>query len=167
MSGAGQATIRGGTLNLRSSFSENVYFVSAARWNTRTGAITGLRRDDLRLFHSGADRFDLRDIAFKSASEASFSGDRGGGELTVTDGTHTAHIYLAGDYAASTFVASSDGHGGTMWSIRWVGRRAQRQRAFAGAMAAFAPLSAAGEHATFDRSGADQPLILAPRAHLA
>lgn len=32
--------------------------------------------------------------------------------LTVTDGSHTAHITLTGDYTGVTFVASSDGHGG-------------------------------------------------------
>jgi hypothetical protein len=31
----------------------------------------------------------------------------------VTDGTHTANIALLGNYLASTFVTSSDGHGGT------------------------------------------------------
>jgi hypothetical protein len=36
-----------------------------------------------------------------------------GGTLNVTDGTHTANIALIGNYLASIFVASSDGHGGT------------------------------------------------------
>ena len=31
----------------------------------------------------------------------------------MTDGTHTANIALLGNYLASTFVPSSDGHGGT------------------------------------------------------
>jgi hypothetical protein len=31
----------------------------------------------------------------------------------VTDGSHTANIALLGNYLASTFVPSSDGHGGT------------------------------------------------------
>ena len=43
-----------------------------------------------------------------------YSGDASGGTLTVTDGSHTAQIALLGNYLASTFVASSDGHGGTM-----------------------------------------------------
>jgi hypothetical protein len=34
--------------------------------------------------------------------------------LHVTDGTHTANIALMGNYMASTFVASSDGRGGTL-----------------------------------------------------
>jgi hypothetical protein len=33
--------------------------------------------------------------------------------LNVTDGIHTANIALLGNYMASTFVTSSDGHGGT------------------------------------------------------
>ncbi|MEO8926002.1 MAG: hypothetical protein ABI306_02455, partial [Caulobacteraceae bacterium] len=41
-----------------------------------------------------------------------FSGTATSGTLTVTDGTHTAHITLIGDYRSSTFTASSDGHGG-------------------------------------------------------
>jgi hypothetical protein len=33
--------------------------------------------------------------------------------LSITDGTHSANIALLGNYMASAFVASSDGHGGT------------------------------------------------------
>lgn len=32
---------------------------------------------------------------------------------TITDGTHTAHIVLEGDYLSASFVASSDAGGGT------------------------------------------------------
>jgi hypothetical protein len=35
------------------------------------------------------------------------------GTLHVTDGAHSANIALLGNYMASTFVASSDSHGGT------------------------------------------------------
>ena len=31
----------------------------------------------------------------------------------MTDGTHTANIALLGNYLASTFTTSPDGHGGT------------------------------------------------------
>jgi hypothetical protein len=34
--------------------------------------------------------------------------------MTVTDGSHTAHIGLAGNFTASTFTTSSDGHGGAI-----------------------------------------------------
>jgi hypothetical protein len=43
-----------------------------------------------------------------------YSGDASGGTLTVTDGMHKANIALIGNYLASSFVPSSDGHGGTM-----------------------------------------------------
>ena len=63
---------------------------------------------------TGGTSFDLRDIGFVSANEATFVGGSSGGVLTVTDGTHTAHITLLGDYTTSTFVASSDGSGGVI-----------------------------------------------------
>jgi len=37
-----------------------------------------------------------------------------GGTLTVNDGTHAANIALLGQYMASHFAMSSDGHGGTL-----------------------------------------------------
>ncbi|WP_291736527.1 hypothetical protein, partial [Bradyrhizobium sp.] len=43
-----------------------------------------------------------------------FSGNTTRGTLTVTDGTVTASVALLGNYMASTFTASSDGHGGTL-----------------------------------------------------
>jgi hypothetical protein len=38
------------------------------------------------------------------------------GTLSVGDGTHIANIALLGSYMASTFVAASDAHGGTLIS---------------------------------------------------
>jgi len=51
-----------------------------------------------------------------TANEAGFIENSKGtdGVLTVSDGTHVASIHLVGDYATSPFVASSDGHGGTI-----------------------------------------------------
>jgi hypothetical protein len=43
----------------------------------------------------------------------SYAGDASGGTLNVSDGTHSANIALLGNYFASTFTATSDGHGGT------------------------------------------------------
>jgi hypothetical protein len=37
-----------------------------------------------------------------------------GGTLTVTDGVDTANIALIGQYTASEFALSNDGHGGTL-----------------------------------------------------
>jgi hypothetical protein len=62
---------------------------------------------------SGQDKIDFADINFATVKTPTYSGDSSGGTLTLTDGTHTANIALLGNYLASTFVASSDGHGGT------------------------------------------------------
>jgi hypothetical protein len=59
------------------------------------------------------DTLDLRDINPATVQTPTYSGTSSGGTLTVTDGTHSANIALLGNYLASTFVASSDGHGGT------------------------------------------------------
>jgi len=60
----------------------------------------------------GKTTLDLRDVGFVSANEATFSGTKTSGMLTVSDGTHTARITLVGNYTNATFVASSDGEGG-------------------------------------------------------
>ncbi len=111
VTGNGSATINGATLDLGSSFTENVTFTGTsgvlelAQSQTYAGKVTGFSL-------TGGTSLDLRDIAFVSAGEATFSGNKTSGVLTVTDGTHTAHITLIGNYTGSTFVASSDGQGG-------------------------------------------------------
>ena len=112
VSGAGSAKIVGGVLTFNSTFSQSVSFGSSgtlvlAKSQTYGGTITGFSR-------AGKTSLDLLDIGFVGSGEASFSGTSSGGTLTVTDGTHTAHIALKGNYLGSTFVASSDGHGGTI-----------------------------------------------------
>jgi hypothetical protein len=68
-------------------------------------------------FH-GHDAIDLADIGFGASSTLGYSGnaDNSGGTLSVSDGTHMANIALLGSYMASSFVAASDGHGGTLIS---------------------------------------------------
>ncbi len=68
-----------------------------------TGTVAGM---------TGQDTLDLRDINIASA-KAAYSGGSSGGTLTVTDGAHTANIALLGNYMASVFPISSDGHGGS------------------------------------------------------
>jgi myo-inositol-hexaphosphate 3-phosphohydrolase len=54
------------------------------------------------------------DVSFATLQgQPGYSGNSSGGTLSVTDGSHTVNIALLGNYLASTFVASSDGHGGT------------------------------------------------------
>ncbi|MEP6968364.1 MAG: hypothetical protein ABI906_09815, partial [Pseudomonadota bacterium] len=94
-----------------SSFTENVAFTGTsgvlelAQSQSYAGNLRGFSK-------TGGTSLDLTDIGFVGAGEATFSGNRHSGVLTVTDGTHTAHITLIGDYTGSTFVAGSDGHGG-------------------------------------------------------
>ena len=63
---------------------------------------------------SSSDLIDFADINFVDSNQATFSGTTAGGELRVSDGIHTATLALLGQYLASTFVSSSDGHGGTL-----------------------------------------------------
>jgi len=111
VSGAGAVFIDGGLADFGSTFSQSVRFGTAggtlelADSRAFGGTVSGFST-------SGATAFDLRDIAFVSRSEATFSGTASGGVLTVSDGTHTARIALAGDYTGSTWTASSDGAGG-------------------------------------------------------
>jgi fibronectin-binding autotransporter adhesin len=115
VTGAGSAVINAGTLDFASSFSENVTFsgstgqleLAKSQAFAFKGTVTGFSK-------SGGTSLDLRDIGFVSPGEATYiSGSKTGGVLTVTDGTHTATITLAGNYA-NTFVASSDGKGGVI-----------------------------------------------------
>ncbi|MHC6151678.1 hypothetical protein ACVSQB_07765 [Bradyrhizobium elkanii] len=69
-----------------------------------TGTVAGM---------TGSDTIDFANVNFATVQTPTFSGDSTHGTLTVTDGTVTATIALLGNYMASTFTASSDGHGGT------------------------------------------------------
>ena len=46
-------------------------------------------------------------------TKASYSGTTTSGVLTVTSGSEVAKIHLLGNYLASAWTLSSDGHGGT------------------------------------------------------
>jgi len=112
VSGAGKVLIEGGTADFAGAFTESVTFTAAggelelARSQTYTGTITGFSK-------TGATLLDLGDIAFGAATKATYGGTTTSGTLTVTDGTHTSKIKLAGNYTTSTWTLSSDGHGGT------------------------------------------------------
>jgi hypothetical protein len=66
----------------------------------------------------GHDAIDFADIGFGASSTLGYSAnaDNSGGTLSVGDDTHMANIALLGSYMSSTFVAGSDGHGGTLVS---------------------------------------------------
>jgi hypothetical protein len=64
---------------------------------------------------AGADTLDLADIPFQGNTTPGYvpNGSNTGGTLSVTEGANTVNIALLGMYLASSFIASSDGHGGT------------------------------------------------------
>jgi hypothetical protein len=116
VTGVGTGRIEGGTLDAQASFTEAVTFVGGtgtlelADSQAYIGRITGFSL-------TGGTALDLTDITFisTSATTAKFQENKAGtaGILTVTDGTHTAEITLAGNFSTSTFTTTSDGHGGT------------------------------------------------------
>ncbi len=64
---------------------------------------------------ASTDEMDLRDINFtSSAFKLSYNGNTTQGVLTVTDGTHTAHLTMFGNYTKANFLASADSAGGTL-----------------------------------------------------
>lgn len=63
---------------------------------------------------TGADSLDLRDVNPAAVQLPTYSGTAADGTLTLADSTHSANIALLGNYLASTFVTSNDGHGGTL-----------------------------------------------------
>jgi hypothetical protein len=138
VTGTGAAQISGGTLQTGQVFNQAVTFggdggtliLTASQAYTAT--VSGFA-------DAASTSFDLRDIGFVDAGEATFSGTKTSGILTVSDGTHTARIALAGDYRGSTFVAASDGKGGVLIQDTndRVAAAPTSPLAFIGAMAAF------------------------------
>ena len=121
--GSGAGTITAGTLEFGAAASTNITFTGSGTLkldtsSSYTGSVSG--------FTIG-DTFDLTDINFATVQTPVFSGDATGGTLTVTDGVHTANNALLGNYLASTFVASNDGHGGTFITDPPAAARARAQ----------------------------------------
>ena len=105
----------GETLTFGSAFANTVSFLSDTGTlklddpSSFLGTVAGLH---------GQDAIDLADIGFGVGSTLGYSAnaDKSGGTLSVGDGAHTVNIALLGSYMASSFVAASDGHGGTLIS---------------------------------------------------
>jgi hypothetical protein len=160
VTGAGTVRIDGGDADFASNITQDVVFAGAtgtlelARSQGYSGTVAGFSR-------TGGDTLDLGDIRFVSAGEARFSGTAAGGVLTVTDGAHTARIRLAGDYLASTFVASSDGHGGTMVTTSQAANAASLHQ-FIAAAATLGAGAAGSASPTPDTPAAPAPTLAQP-----
>jgi hypothetical protein len=114
VTGGGNAVIAGGTIEFTGASDNNVSFnggsagmLALDQSQQFTGHIAGF---------AGPDQIDLGDIGYSSNLTLNYTaGDGGaGGTLTVSDGSHTTSLDLIGDYTASSFITSSDGHGGTI-----------------------------------------------------
>lgn len=131
-------SIAGGTLEFRVTTATGVQFVQTSgdlvldQSRGFTGVVSGFSA-------SVGTSLDLRDIGFVGANEATFSGSATAGVLTVSDGTRTAMIHLAGDYLSAHFTAASDGHGGVLVTAGGT----TSSQGFVAAMAIFAPEHAA------------------------
>ena len=109
------AVAAGQTITLGSAYAGEVDFLADTgtltleNSSTFAGTVAGLH---------GQDAIDFADIGFGAHSTLGYSGnsDNSGGTLSVGDGAHVASVALLGSYMASTFVAASDGHGGTLIS---------------------------------------------------
>jgi hypothetical protein len=157
--------IGAGPLSFASSFSESVTFSGAggvlalAQSQGFAGKIGGFSK-------TGATSLDLEDIAFaEGTTTASYAGNTNSGVLTITDGTHTAHIHFFGDYTASTWTLSSDGHGGT--TVVDPAKSSPSAHVFAAAAAGLGA-GAAGATAIHPQVSLERPTALfAPHSHLA
>jgi hypothetical protein len=118
VSAFGQAEIGGsGSMEFGGSLNQNVTFLSGASGQLILdhSSIAGDAPSLIEGFASG-DTIDLRDVLSGTATK-SFAAVLNGGTLTVSDGTHTANLILAGSYTSGSFSLAADGHGGTLVSF--------------------------------------------------
>jgi hypothetical protein len=62
----------------------------------------------------GSDTLDLDVDFFSPRFKLAYAGNAAEGVLTATDGTHTAHLSMVGDYKTADFHASADGFNGVL-----------------------------------------------------
>ena len=114
VTGNGSAIIAGGTLEFSGPSSNAILFsgdqagtLSLDHPQEFNGTISGF---------SGQDRIDLGDIAFSANTVLNYAANdnNAGGTLTVSDGPSTVGLTMVGDFSASSFAISTDGHGGTL-----------------------------------------------------
>ena len=165
VTGPGAAIIDGGMLGFLFSTNENVDFIGTtgrlelAHASSFDEAVIGFAT-------TGGTSLDLDDIHFIDPAEATYQGTATRGTLTVSDGVHIARIQMRGDYLGSTFVASSDGHGGTIVVAQGGGEPMAPVHAFIGAMAGF---GAPAAHAIHSGGMGPQPeaRLALPRTQMA
>jgi hypothetical protein len=114
VTGNGSATISGAaSLEFVGASAQNVNFAAGSTGTLKlddsaefTGSVSGL---------TTTTYIDLADLSWAQGQMvASFSGDASGGKLTVSDGTQSDTINLAGDYTQSGWTLSQDSNGKTL-----------------------------------------------------
>jgi hypothetical protein len=80
-------------------------------WLDHPGTFTGMVAG-----FEGQDVIDLPSIAFNAHTTLGYSDNSSdtAGTLSVNDGAFAAKVALLGNYIAASFVATADGHGGTL-----------------------------------------------------
>jgi autotransporter passenger strand-loop-strand repeat protein len=113
-SGNAPATIADGTvLEVKVSDSGEVTFAgpTGTLWLDHPSTFTGKVAD-----FGAQESIDLPSIPFGIHATLGYSENSSdtGGILSVKEGTHIAKLALLGNYMATSFVAATDGHGGTL-----------------------------------------------------
>jgi hypothetical protein len=117
VTGQGSATIGGaGVLEFGGASSEKVSFEHGSGGTLQldnpgsfTGVVSGFGAND---------QLDLRDISYGPGATLHYTPDRQGtgGELAISDGTHTTDIMLLGHYTAENFQVTADDGAGSLVS---------------------------------------------------
>jgi hypothetical protein len=118
----GPAGPSGGDFTINGGTEVELFGASSASVSFAPGGVGTIELDASSQFtgklsgFAGQDVIDLFDIGFGANTTLGYSADKGntGGTLSVGDGAHIADIALLGQYMASQFAVSSDGHGGTL-----------------------------------------------------
>jgi hypothetical protein len=118
----GSAGPSGGNFTITGSTELELFGASTANVTFAPGDAGILKLDNSQNFTGTVaglalgNYLDLTDIPYVASKTPGYTPNSGntGGTLSVTDGTHTTNIALLGNYLASSFVSSSDSHGGTL-----------------------------------------------------
>ena len=115
---AGHDTITaGGVSQTLESLGGTDSLIGAASYgDTFLGTSTGFAGDAIRTF-GGSDTIDITNILYSTLKPLTYTGTGTSGKLGVSDGTHSVALTMVGSYTVSSFVASTDGHNGTLISF--------------------------------------------------
>jgi hypothetical protein len=165
VTGTGKAEIDGGVADFAGTFTQNVAFLGAGGGTLELAHSEDYAAEITGFSKTGTTALDLADIPFVSGvTKASYSGTSTSGVLTVADGSHVAKITLEGDYLASTFTVSSDGHGGTTVVDPPAASIASAStRRFVAAMASLGAGAGVAHEAADGGRAVVQPMLAAPR----